>query len=110
MNLSILIHWGKISFRSKLFTTYKEKVIVVYICHSSIQDAGHPSSAAASPSPSAESGLLSLPWELVTHIASHLPAQCVISVLPQVHWVYRIKIPCYLKSLFIFTIDPNVQN
>uniref|UniRef100_A0A3Q2YQI7 F-box and WD repeat domain containing 9 n=1 Tax=Hippocampus comes TaxID=109280 RepID=A0A3Q2YQI7_HIPCM len=30
------------------------------------------------------SGLLSLPWEMVTHIASHLPAQCVISVLPKV--------------------------
>ncbi|KAM3863856.1 F-box/WD repeat-containing protein 9 [Diretmus argenteus] len=38
-----------------------------------------------SPSPSAEgSGLLSLPWEMVTHIASHLPAQCVITVLPKV--------------------------
>ncbi|TNM97289.1 hypothetical protein fugu_015445 [Takifugu bimaculatus] len=36
-----------------------------------------------SPSPEA-SGLLSLPWEMVTHIASHLPAQCVISVLPKV--------------------------
>lgn len=34
-----------------------------------------------SPSPS---GLLSLPWEMVSRIASHLPAQCVISVLPQV--------------------------
>ncbi|CDQ87093.1 unnamed protein product [Oncorhynchus mykiss] len=38
-----------------------------------------------SPSPSAEgSGLLSLPWEMVARIASHLPAQCVITVLPQV--------------------------
>lgn len=37
----------------------------------------------SSPSPEA-SGLLSLPWEMVTHIASHLPAQCVISVLPKV--------------------------
>ncbi|CAB1342427.1 unnamed protein product, partial [Coregonus sp. 'balchen'] len=37
-----------------------------------------------SPSPSAEgSGLLSLPWEMVARIASHLPAQCVITVLPQ---------------------------
>nr|XP_057905375.1 F-box/WD repeat-containing protein 9 [Doryrhamphus excisus] len=35
------------------------------------------------PSPEA-SGLLSLPWEMVTHIASHLPAHCVISVLPNV--------------------------
>ncbi|KAG7335070.1 hypothetical protein KOW79_001666 [Hemibagrus wyckioides] len=34
-----------------------------------------------SPSPS---GLLSLPWEMVTRIASHLPAQCVINILPQV--------------------------
>ncbi|KAK3553265.1 hypothetical protein QTP86_032777 [Hemibagrus guttatus] len=34
-----------------------------------------------SPSPS---GLLSLPWEMVACIASHLPAQCVINVLPQV--------------------------
>ncbi|XP_032394324.1 F-box/WD repeat-containing protein 9 [Etheostoma spectabile] len=47
--------------------------------------AGHPSSADVSPSPSAEaSGLLALPWEIVTHIASHLPAQCVITVLPKV--------------------------
>ncbi|XP_068574940.1 F-box/WD repeat-containing protein 9 [Cebidichthys violaceus] len=47
--------------------------------------AGLPSSADISPSPSAEaSGLLSLPWEMVTHIASHLPAQCVITVLPKV--------------------------
>lgn len=37
----------------------------------------------ASPSPE-QSGLLSLPWEMVTHIASHLSAQCVISVLPKV--------------------------
>ncbi len=34
-----------------------------------------------SPSPSSHgSNLLSLPWEIVTQIASHLPAQCVISV------------------------------
>lgn len=47
--------------------------------------AGHPTSADVSPSPSTEeSGLLSLPWEMVTHIASHLPAQCVINVLPKV--------------------------
>uniref|UniRef100_A0A3Q3INP4 Uncharacterized protein n=1 Tax=Monopterus albus TaxID=43700 RepID=A0A3Q3INP4_MONAL len=47
--------------------------------------AGCLSSADVSPSPSGEaSGLLSLPWELVTHIASHLPAQCVITVLPKV--------------------------
>ncbi|XP_061080610.1 F-box/WD repeat-containing protein 9 [Conger conger] len=39
----------------------------------------------AGPSPSSEgTGLLSLPWEMVAHIASHLPAQCVITVLPQV--------------------------
>lgn len=43
------------------------------------------SSADVSPSPSAEtSGLLSLPWEMLTNIASHLPAQCVIDVLPKV--------------------------
>ncbi|XP_041634554.1 F-box/WD repeat-containing protein 9 [Cheilinus undulatus] len=46
---------------------------------------GPPSSADMSPSPSAEaSGLLSLPWEMLTNIASHLPAQCVIDVLPKV--------------------------
>ncbi|KAM7372112.1 hypothetical protein PAMP_009306 [Pampus punctatissimus] len=46
---------------------------------------GHASSADISRSPAAEpSGLLSLPWEMVTHIASHLPAQCVITVLPKV--------------------------
>ncbi|XP_035036904.2 F-box/WD repeat-containing protein 9-like isoform X2 [Hippoglossus stenolepis] len=49
------------------------------------QPAGHPSSADASPSPCAETnGLLSLPWEMVTHIASYLPAQCVSTVLPKV--------------------------
>lgn len=43
------------------------------------------SSTDVSPSPSTEmSGLLSLPWEMLTHIASHLPAQCVITVLPKV--------------------------
>ncbi|KAM6957189.1 F-box/WD repeat-containing protein 9 [Aplochiton taeniatus] len=42
-------------------------------------------SAESASSPSVEgSGLLSLPWEMVARIASHLPAQCVISVLPQV--------------------------
>ncbi|KAL6102795.1 fbxw9 [Pungitius sinensis] len=45
--------------------------------------AGPPSSADISPSAEA-SGLLSLPWEMVTQIASHLPAQCVITVLPKV--------------------------
>uniref|UniRef100_UPI0037E789AE F-box/WD repeat-containing protein 9 n=1 Tax=Semicossyphus pulcher TaxID=241346 RepID=UPI0037E789AE len=46
---------------------------------------GPPSSTDVSPSPSAEaSGLLSLPWEMLTNIASHLPAQCVIDVLPKV--------------------------
>ncbi|KAG7460136.1 hypothetical protein MATL_G00218020 [Megalops atlanticus] len=41
--------------------------------------------AEASPSPCNEdTGLLSLPWEMVARIASHLPAQCVITVLPQV--------------------------
>uniref|UniRef100_A0A3B3RPP8 F-box and WD repeat domain containing 9 n=1 Tax=Paramormyrops kingsleyae TaxID=1676925 RepID=A0A3B3RPP8_9TELE len=29
-------------------------------------------------------GLLSLPWEMVARIVSHLPAECVITVLPQV--------------------------
>ncbi|XP_068605902.1 F-box/WD repeat-containing protein 9 [Brachionichthys hirsutus] len=36
------------------------------------------------PSPAEASGLLSLPWEMVSHIASHLPARCVIAVLPKV--------------------------
>ncbi|XP_063077473.1 F-box/WD repeat-containing protein 9 [Engraulis encrasicolus] len=31
-----------------------------------------------------EVNLLSLPWEMVTQIASHLPAKCIINVLPQV--------------------------
>ncbi|XP_035252877.1 LOW QUALITY PROTEIN: F-box/WD repeat-containing protein 9 [Anguilla anguilla] len=47
----------------------------------------HPPGATreTSPSPSSEgTGLLSLPWEMVARIASHLPAQCVITVLPQV--------------------------
>ncbi|XP_020793818.1 F-box/WD repeat-containing protein 9 [Boleophthalmus pectinirostris] len=42
------------------------------------------SSKDASPSSLEATGLLSLPWEMVTHIASHLPAQCVITVLPKV--------------------------
>ncbi|CAL8306143.1 unnamed protein product [Merluccius merluccius] len=46
---------------------------------------GLPCSSQSTTSPSGEgSGLLSLPWEMVTQIASHLPAQCVISVLPKV--------------------------
>ncbi|XP_026181736.1 F-box/WD repeat-containing protein 9 [Mastacembelus armatus] len=54
-------------------------------CRPDVQGAGHHSLEDVSPSPSAEaSGLLSLPWEMVTHIASHLPAQCVITVLPKV--------------------------
>lgn len=44
----------------------------------------------ASPS-SEESGLLSLPWEMVTHIASHLSAQCVISVLPKVGFYKQLS-------------------
>lgn len=44
---------------------------------------GHPSPDASSFSAEA-TGLLSLPWEMVSHIASHLPAQCVITVLPKV--------------------------
>ncbi|CAL8272139.1 unnamed protein product [Lota lota] len=45
---------------------------------------GLPCSSQSTPSPSEGSGLLSLPWEMVTQIASHLPAQCVITVLPKV--------------------------
>ncbi|XP_046722160.1 F-box/WD repeat-containing protein 9 isoform X2 [Silurus meridionalis] len=35
-------------------------------------------------SSSSTSGLLSLPWEMVVCIASHLPAQCIINILPKV--------------------------
>uniref|UniRef100_A0A3B5MLI9 F-box and WD repeat domain containing 9 n=1 Tax=Xiphophorus couchianus TaxID=32473 RepID=A0A3B5MLI9_9TELE len=44
-------------------------------------------SAGPSPSPSASaesSDLLLLPWEILTHIASYLPAHCLINVLPKV--------------------------
>lgn len=52
---------------------------------SSLLPAVHSTTTYDGASPSAEaSGLLSLPWEMVTHIASHLPAQCVITVLPKV--------------------------
>ncbi|KAM6905624.1 F-box/WD repeat-containing protein 9 [Xenentodon cancila] len=58
------------------------------VCSPSLQGlvpAVQSSSADVSPSPSAESsGLLALPWEILTHIASLLPAQCVIDVLPKV--------------------------
>ncbi|KAL2076537.1 hypothetical protein ACEWY4_027865 [Coilia grayii] len=41
--------------------------------------------SSSSPSPcSGGVSLLSLPWEMVTRIASHLPAQCIVNVLPQV--------------------------
>ncbi|XP_028841947.1 F-box/WD repeat-containing protein 9 [Denticeps clupeoides] len=44
-----------------------------------------PASPVESPSPCSDAiGLLSLPWEIVSCIASHLPAQCIINVLPQV--------------------------
>lgn len=46
--------------------------------------AGHSSSTDISPSPSEAAGLLSLPWEILTNITSHLPAHCVLNVLPQV--------------------------
>lgn len=48
-----------------------------------LPDDGRPSPNASAPSAEA-TGLLSLPWEMVSHIASHLPAQCVITVLPKV--------------------------
>lgn len=55
---------------------------VVLLLLPSLQPA---TSSDVSPSPSTEArGLLSLPWEMVTHIASHLPAHCVIAVLPKV--------------------------
>lgn len=48
-----------------------------------IRSADHPSEDTNAFS-SESTGLLSLPWEMVSHIASHLPAQCVITVLPKV--------------------------
>ncbi|TKS91850.1 F-box/WD repeat-containing protein 9 F-box and WD-40 domain-containing protein 9 [Collichthys lucidus] len=52
---------------------------------SDLQSLQPATSSDVSPSLSTEArGLLSLPWEMVTHIASHLPAHCVIAVLPKV--------------------------
>ncbi|KAM9785007.1 F-box/WD repeat-containing protein 9 isoform X2 [Syngnathus typhle] len=51
---------------------------------SSAQLQSPPNAAANAAACPEVNGLLSLPWEMVTHIASHLPAHCVISVLPKV--------------------------
>lgn len=63
-----------------------------------------------SPSPSNNgTSLLSLPWEIVTQIASHLPAQCVINVLPQVILLLLILkvLPCKeFTACFLQTQSP----
>uniref|UniRef100_A0A8C6U1X4 F-box and WD repeat domain containing 9 n=1 Tax=Neogobius melanostomus TaxID=47308 RepID=A0A8C6U1X4_9GOBI len=58
------------------------KPVLFHVIFRPLPDA-HPSTN-ASPSSAETTGLLSLPWEMVSHIASHLPAQCVITVLPKV--------------------------
>lgn len=58
-----------------------------------------------SPSPSSNgANLLSLPWEIVTQIASHLPAQCVINVLPQ---VITSKFKTHLETKIDFFFSSN---
>lgn len=74
----------------------------------SLLPATHAATTYDRPSPSADaSGLLSLPWEMVTHIASHLPAQCVITVLPKVSFqdllaLHFQKIPLMMSCSLIF--------
>ncbi|XP_077397536.1 F-box/WD repeat-containing protein 9 isoform X2 [Festucalex cinctus] len=82
---------------------------------SSAELESHPETAPA-PSPEA-SGLLSLPWEMVTHIASHLPAQCVISVLPKVcsalrnvgkdNTAWQLRARRLIGSKAIFPVGPR---
>uniref|UniRef100_A0A672H9M3 F-box and WD repeat domain containing 9 n=1 Tax=Salarias fasciatus TaxID=181472 RepID=A0A672H9M3_SALFA len=55
----------------------------LHICFG-LLPAGHSSSTDVSPSPSETSGLLSLLWEIIAIITSHLPAHCVLNVLPKV--------------------------
>lgn len=66
-----------------------------------------------SPCSSEQSGLLSLPWEMVTHIASHLSAQCVISVLPKVRSTNvskdaEVQTGSFFSRLFFFN-DRNTK-
>ncbi|XP_061702395.1 F-box/WD repeat-containing protein 9 [Syngnathoides biaculeatus] len=68
-------------------------------------------------SSSETSGLLSLPWEMVTQIASHLPAHCIISVLPKVccalrnvgkdNTAWQLRARRLIGSKAIFPVGPR---
>uniref|UniRef100_A0A672H9F5 F-box and WD repeat domain containing 9 n=1 Tax=Salarias fasciatus TaxID=181472 RepID=A0A672H9F5_SALFA len=73
---AMLLTWEEI--KEDYFSQFE-----LHICFG-LLPAGHSSSTDVSPSPSETSGLLSLLWEIIAIITSHLPAHCVLNVLPKV--------------------------